>query len=334
MTGAGRRRPGRWASLAAVAALAGTLGACNAAGPPATISAGAVFPDVGGLVVGAQVQMAQVPVGRVAAISLDGDRARVTMALDRSARIPRNVTAELDWTTILGERYVELAPPRHPGAPLADGGTIARTEVVPDVEDLVGAGAQVFGSVSTSELAQIVAAGGEGFEGQAASLRQLLDDLSAVTAGYADHTSQIQTVITSLDQLGSSLAPDAASDAGALTTLSQTVTELARESGQFEDTLQALDSLSVQGGSLLSTYFPQITDQLQALRAVSGQLAAHQQDLAGLLEYLPLHDATTQSATRNDYIQVLENIIVCGIPGGGSTTAAPAFTCAGHGSGG
>ena len=64
--------------------------------------------------------------------------------------------------------------------------------MVPDVEQFVSAGAQVFGAVSTSDLANIVAAGGQGFEGQAASLRQLLNALSSVTAGYAGHTPDIQ----------------------------------------------------------------------------------------------------------------------------------------------
>jgi hypothetical protein len=61
-------------------------------------------------------------------------------------------------------------------------------------------------------------------------------------------------------------------------------------------------------------------------------VAGHQQDLADLLEYLPLHDATLSSAVRDDYLQIVNNLIICGVPGGGSSTA-PAFTCAANGGG-
>jgi phospholipid/cholesterol/gamma-HCH transport system substrate-binding protein len=326
-----RRRLARGACLLATAALAAVLSGCNVGGP-STVTTSAVFSDVDNLEVGAQVQMADVPIGHVTGIVLDGSRARVTMVVDQSASVPDDVTAELAQTTLLGTWVVDLAAPTHRGPPLHTGEVIAHTKVVPDVEQLVSAGAQVFGAVSTSDLANIVAAGGQGFEGQAASLRQLLDDLSSVTAGYASRTAQITTTINSLNQLGTTMAPNSGADAQALTNLSQTVTALAAESGKFNGLLQSLDTVAVQGKTLIGTYLPQITDQLHALGAVAHQLAGHQQDLAGLLENLPVHDATVSSVARNDFIQVLENIIVCGIPGGGASSA-PAFSCS-PGSGG
>lgn len=320
----------RLACLMAVLSLAFVLSGCGSSGRSGSVTVSAVFSDVGNLVTGAQVQMADVPIGHVSAIALDGDQAKVTMVLDSDAAVPRNVTAKLERTTILGERFIELAPPRHPGAPLVNGATIGRTTVVPTVEQLVSAGAQVFGSVSTSQLADIIEAGGQGFTGQAASLRQLLNSFSAVAAGYASQTTQIKTVVTSLDQLGGSLAPTSGTDAQAITNLSQTVSVLAQESSRFENLLQSLDAVSVQGNSIISTYYPQITAQLRALAAVSSQLAQNQQNLAGLLTYLPQHDAVLSEAARNDYLQIFENIIVCGIPGGGSNST-PAFTCTPHG---
>ncbi|HVX23234.1 MAG TPA: MCE family protein [Acidimicrobiales bacterium] len=329
------RRARTVALVLATAAVGAGLAGCGLGGSPPAVTVKAVFSDVEDLNNGAQVQMADVPVGHVTAIDLDGDRAEVTMALDQGAHVPADVTAELDQTTVLGEYYVNLVPPRGAanGEPLANGATIARTSVVPGVEQVIGAGAQVFGSVSTSQLAQIVAAGGQGFDGQAASLRQLLDALSSVTAGYASRTGQITTVVDSLDQLGSSLAPNAGADAQAITNLSNTVSVLATQADRFDSLLQSLDDVSTQGHGLLATYFPQITDQLQALDAVAHQVAVHQQDLAQLLEYLPLHDATMSTVARQDYLQVLNNLIVCGIPDGGSDTTA-AFTCARNGSSG
>ena len=315
----------------AVALVAGSAGCLTGGGSPTKITANAVFSDAQDLVPGAQVQMADVPIGQVTAIALDGSSAKVTMSIDKSARVPADATAALDQTTILGEHFVQLrVPAGHRSSHqvlLANGAAIAHTTVIPNVERFISAGAQVFGSVSTNDLAQIIAAGGQGFDGQAASLRQLLNSLSSVTAGYASHTSDIQTVITSLDQLGSTLAPSSSADAQAVSNLSQTVSILAQQSGRFTDLLQALNSVSSQGRSLLETYFPQINDQLTALGAVANQLGSHQQDLLGLLRDLPLHNTTLPKDVVNNFVQVLDDLIVCGIPGGGGDPSSPAATC-------
>ncbi len=314
----------------AVAVVVGCAGCLTGNGSSTKITASAVFSDAEDLVPGAQVQMADVPIGQVTAITLDGSSARVTMSIDKSAQVPADATAALDQTTILGEHFVQLqVPSGHSADPalLANGGTITHTSVVPNVEQFIAAGAQVFGSVSTNDLAQIIAAGGQGFDGQAASLRQLLNSLSSVTAGYAAHTSDIQTLITSLDQLGSTLAPSSSADAQAVSNLSQTVSILAQQSGRFTDLLQALDGVSTQGRSLLETYFPQINDQLTALSAVANQLGSHQQDLLGLLRELPIHNTTLPKDVVNNFVQVLDNLIVCGIPGGGGDPSSAAATC-------
>jgi phospholipid/cholesterol/gamma-HCH transport system substrate-binding protein len=330
-----RKRVG---AIGAALALGVTLTSCVGSGGVPNTTATAIFSDVDDLVSGAQVQMADIPVGHVTGISLVGDRAKVTMTILGNTRVPANVTAALQQSTILGDRFINLEVPAadiaHPEGVklLANGAQITRTTVTADVEQLVQAGAQVFGAVSSSDLAEIIQAGAQGFVGQNAAFHELLNDLSAVTAGYAQRTADIQSVIENLDQLGTSLAPDASSDAQALTNLSQTVAILAQESTQFNNLLTSLNTLSVEGRDILETYYPQINDQLHALADVAEQLGEHQSDLAGLLENLPLHNENVPDAVRNDYVQLLENLIVCGVPGLGENST-PAFTCEPNGSG-
>ncbi len=328
----GRRR---WLLASAALMVAGGLAGCWGPGAPSQRTATAVFNDVDDLDNGAQVQLADVPIGSVTSISLEGDRAKVTMTLSDAARIPANVTAAVAQTTILGQQFINLEIPKNELGPagahvpqLANGGTIEHTTITPDVEQLVQAGAQVFGAVSTTQLEQIIAAGGEGFAGQEASLKSLLDDFSTVTAGYAQHTGEIASAVNGLQQLSSTLAPSSGSTADALTTLSQTVAILAQQSSQFETLLQSVDNLSVQGRGILETYYPQIVAQLQTLQAVSKQLGLTQADLAGILQVLPLNNNALPSSVRGDFLQLYENIIVCGLPGGGEDDSSPAFTCA------
>jgi phospholipid/cholesterol/gamma-HCH transport system substrate-binding protein len=319
-------------SVVVALSLSGCIGFGSSA-PQRTASA--IFSDVGGLDTGAQVQLADVPIGSVTAITLDGNRAKVTMNLSKSARIPANVTAALDYTTLLGDQFIDLEVPsnelgaRGTTAPqLANGGVIRHTAVVPSIEALVQSGAEVLGTVSTTELEQIIAAGGEGFTGQEASLKALLADFTTVANGYAAHTSEITSAVQGLNQLTSTLAPDSGADAQALTTLSQTVAILAQNSSQFETLLQSLDNLAVQGRGYLETYYPQIVAQLQTLQAVATQLSQNQVSLAGILDELPLNNTSLPSSVRGGYVQVLLNLIICGIPGGGENDNTVAFTCA------
>jgi phospholipid/cholesterol/gamma-HCH transport system substrate-binding protein len=328
-----RSRRQRWLVGAATVALAATaLAGCGGASNQRTASA--VFSDIGDLASGAQVQMADVPVGTVSGIGLQNDKARITLTFDTGVRIPADVSAAIDRSTILGDQFVLLTVPKNQtgagaagAAQLPNGAVIHRTSIVPDVEQFIGAGSSVFGAISTTEIEQIVAAGGAGFAGSEASLKAFLTDITTVANAYANHTTDITTAVNGLNSLSATLAPNSSANAQALTTLSQTVSILAKNSAQFETLLSSLNNVSLQGRSILETYYPQITRQLQALQAVTGQIAQHQSDLAGILAELPLHNSALPSSVRNGFVQLYENIIVCGIPGGGENSS-PAFTCA------
>jgi phospholipid/cholesterol/gamma-HCH transport system substrate-binding protein len=322
-----------WILPGLVVLAAATFAGCGS-GSGTQRTASATFSDIGDLANGAQVQMADVPVGTVSSIGLQGDRAKLTLTFDPGVRIPADVSAAIDRSTILGDQFVLLTVPKKDigagaaSAPqLANGARITHTSIVPDVEQFIGAGSTVFGAVSATELEQIIQAGGEGFTGSEASLKAFLTDISTVANTYANHTAQITQAVNGLNSLSATLAPNSGANAQALTTLSQTVTILANNSQQFETLLGSLNNVSLQGRSILETYMPQITRQLQALEAVSGQIAQHQADLAGILMELPLHNTALPSSVRNGYVNLYENIIVCGLPGGGSDNT-PAFTCA------
>jgi phospholipid/cholesterol/gamma-HCH transport system substrate-binding protein len=315
--------------VAAVAVGAG-LGGCGGA---ATLTAYANFPDVSDLAVGAPVQMADINIGSVRQITLvptaSGLEARVRMAIDRSADVPVQVTAEVQRTTILGERVVSLVPAAGVGssAPLlADGTQIRDTKVVPDLEQLVKGGTQVFAPISASAFGALVQAGGQGLGDQAASLHRLLGDLDAISTAYAGQSGTIRSLIASLDQLSSATAPDAAASAQAVGNLARTTTILAQQSQRFNDLLTALNSLSVQGRSLLETYLPQIGDQLTGVAAATHAIAAEQDALGQLLVYLKGHNVSVSKAVVGRFVQVLDDIVVCGVPAGGSDST-PAGSC-------
>ncbi|MHB1855455.1 MAG: MCE family protein [Acidimicrobiales bacterium] len=326
-----RRQPGPFRPVRALVllALAGaTLAACG--GGPRDLTASARFSDVSDLAVGAPVQMADIAVGSVRSITLSGIDADVTMSIQSSARVPADVTASVETTTILGERIIQLTPGAGVNASsplLADGARISHTVVVPDLEQLVKGGAQLFAPISASALASLVEAGGQGFGDQGADVHRLIDDLSAVSAGYATQTSSIQGLINALNQLGASTAPDAQANAEAVTNLARTTQILADQSSRFEDLLTALNNLSIQSRSILEGYLAQIGIQLTGLADATQAVATEQVDLANVLVYLKGHNKTISEAAVGRFVQILDDVIVCGVPNGGDNPSSATAAC-------
>jgi hypothetical protein len=66
---------------------------------------------------------------------------------------------------------------------------------------------------------------------------------------------------------------------------------------------------------------------VRGLRDVTDAVADEQDALAGLLENLPRHNTSVPLAERNNFIHVLIDIVLCGVPGGGDVPGDPVDAC-------
>ena len=88
----------------------------------------AIFPAVGGLKVGALVEIAGVEVGRVRSLTLDDNyQARVVLNIRKDIKLQDDSIASIKTDGLLGEKYVEIVPG---GADeiIEEGGKILDTE--------------------------------------------------------------------------------------------------------------------------------------------------------------------------------------------------------------
>ncbi len=90
----------------------------------------AVFPSVAGLDEKSAVRVAGVRVGIVERISLQGDRAVTTLALDPDVVLHQGARAEVSSLGMLGDKYVELYPGLPSAPPLPAGTTLNGTSPV------------------------------------------------------------------------------------------------------------------------------------------------------------------------------------------------------------
>ena len=96
----------------------------------------AQFNTASGLKSGSAVEIAGVEVGRVRAITLNEDRAAVTLAVDNRVKLYTDTIASIKTRGIIGEKFLALSPGGG-GDPLKPGDTIRDTASGLDLEELV-----------------------------------------------------------------------------------------------------------------------------------------------------------------------------------------------------
>jgi phospholipid/cholesterol/gamma-HCH transport system substrate-binding protein len=105
----------------------------------ADYSVTAKFDNIGGLKVRAPIKSAGVTVGRISEIGFDPEtfQARVTLAIEERFQFPRDTSAKILTSGLLGEQYVGLEPGGDEKN-LADGGKISLTQSAVVLENLIG----------------------------------------------------------------------------------------------------------------------------------------------------------------------------------------------------
>ena len=95
------------------------------------------FPSVAGLKLGDPVEIAGVKVGRVEAIKLAADRARLELRLNDGVKLQEDAIASVRARGLIGDKFVLITP----GASdkiIPPRGKIRETESPPDITDLIG----------------------------------------------------------------------------------------------------------------------------------------------------------------------------------------------------
>ncbi|MFI6497728.1 MCE family protein [Nonomuraea typhae] len=182
-----------------------TLGAARG-----DLTIAATFDDVQSLVAGHSVQVADVRVGTVTGIRLEGYRARVTMEIGGARRVPVGTTAAVAKTSVLGENYVALRPP--PGRDLTTGpflpagATITDTSVEPDIEQVTEKAGPLVEALGAQDVNAILDAASTAFAGKGADVNALIRRTAEVTDAYAAARAELGATIDHLARLGADLA--------------------------------------------------------------------------------------------------------------------------------
>ncbi len=265
------------------------------------------FLDVLDLVPQSGVRVADVPVGRVESIELDEDdwTALVTISVNRDVDLPANAVAAIQQSSLLGEKYVELAPPgsEEPEGKLGDDSriTLDRTNRNVEVEELLGALSLVLNGGGLAQLQTINRELGEALEGREADIKDTLDQLDTFIGGLDEQRAEINRALDRANELAATLSARTATIENALDTIGPGLDVINEQRDLLVSMLEGLARLGDVGTRIIQQSAADTVEDLKLLQPVLTQLAAAGPDLAGSLELLLTYPFPDSSLSALNY---------------------------------
>lgn len=301
----------------------------------------AQFSDVLDLVPHAHVKVNHVPVGSVSEVRLagDGKTAEVIMDINGDVRLPRNASAQLQQSSLLGEKYVQLDAPEGAGGGRLTSGAyipIGRTGRSPQVEEVLGALSMLLNGGGVGQLQTITRELNAAMSGRESDIRQLFSTLETTTRQLDAQKGDITHALDGLNRLSVPLSRERDNIA---TTLDHTGPGLAvinQQREQLVTMLQSLNKLSQVSVDTVNRSREDLVANLHALNPTLQKLAEAGDRLPKSLEILATFPFTDHSLNviKGDYANadfkldldlssVLDNLKPPPPQGGQPGTAAP-----------
>lgn len=139
--------------LALFGYLALKVGSVNTGGG---IEVQALFNDAQGLVENGSVRIAGIKVGTITGLQVDGHKARVSMVLDPSIKVRKDVRATIKAKSLLGEKFIELIPQSETAPLLENGDIIGDTFVAAELPDLASQIAPLLSRINPEDVSRLV----------------------------------------------------------------------------------------------------------------------------------------------------------------------------------
>jgi phospholipid/cholesterol/gamma-HCH transport system substrate-binding protein len=253
------------------------------------------------------VKVDDVTVGAVDAVHLDGWHAEVRLRLLDSVKLPDNTVAELRQTSLLGEKFVSLAPPttQTPVGRLGEGDVIplSRSGRNPEVEEVLGALSLLLNGGGVAQLKTINVELTKAMSGREPDIRSVVRRLDTFVGGLAKQKADIVRAIRGIDRLSGRLAAQKDDIATAIDHLGPGLRVLADQRRELTRMLSALSRLGQVGTHVVRASEADTVANLRALAPILTRLSQAGADLPNALDILFTYPfpQTSMGAVKGDF---------------------------------
>jgi virulence factor Mce-like protein len=240
-----------------------------------------------GLEPGSEVVFRGVQIGRVSTITLVDDKAKVTLLITPSFKVPADTTATIEPINLFGAEQVSLTSADHnaDGGPyLAPNAQFARAENSDSLGDLFAAATPLLQKIDTNNLSTVLGELAQASQGEGPQIARSIGAGTQLASLLNSTLSAQENALDSFAQFAQAVAPDAN---GLNSVSSQVNAALPAFNGEVADYQKLLDSVipfANDLASLLSTYRPDIDTILSAGDNVSRVLLAQQGNIGQVVQ--------------------------------------------------
>lgn len=303
------------------------------------------FRDVLDLVPDSTVKLNDVTIGKIKKITLDKGVADVTMQVRRDAKLPSNTTAEIQQTSLLGEKFVALETPSDPSSTLMKSGDtipLARSGSNPEVEEVLGALSLILNGGGVAQLHTISTELNKALAGREDAAKSVLTQVDAFAKNLDEHKQAITNALDAVNKLSVSAKGQEKTIDATLEQLPSALTSINAQRKDLVTMLQALSQLGDTGVRVINASKQGTIDIVKNLQPVLSSLAAsgtHFVNAFNTLLTYPFVDAAvggTPQAARNlhmgDYVNlnITLNLDFSKILSGGLSNLVPSAIAPGH----
>lgn len=236
-----------------------------------TYTVEAVFSDATGILVGDLVKVAGVNVGKVTGFEVQRGEAVVSLEIDGDVRVPENVTADIDFRNLLGQRIVNLIRPDDPSSEfLEDGDRIPVTQTEPalDVTVVFNNLRPLIQTTNPEDINTVARAIVDVFKGRESDLAGTLGNLGELTKMLAGRDQRLARFVTDLNDVTEILNRESTSIKAGVDRFTKFMESLAEVTPTIERVVDQLNVTSTKFGGLLARNRVNLDQDLNDLRVV------------------------------------------------------------------
>lgn len=333
-------------TLVLTALLAQTLGSIGSGG----VRYRAYFSDVTGLLVGDDVRIAGVRMGRVERIALAADTssarqssagrssadqasvAEVEFTVDDDVPLAVSVRAKIRFRNLVGQRYVALTEGPGGAERLAPGGLIPLSQTAPalDLTVVFNGFRPLFVGLTPDDVNRLAYEIIQVLQGEGGTVASLLRRTASLTTTLADRDAAIARLIVNLDSVLAGLAQRDTKLDETVVRLREFVSGLAADRDAIGEAIGQIGELAALTGSLLREGRPDLAQDVTLLNQLAGTLNDNTQVIEDTLHRLPVRYA---ALTRTASLGTWFNFFLCDFDGrvglvSGVDDARPVFSSA------
>ncbi|MCX6398164.1 MAG: MCE family protein [Propionibacteriales bacterium] len=256
----------------------------------------AMFPRTTSLYAGSQVKVLGVKVGKVDAITVKGTSVEVRISYDGDVELPADVHALIVPPSIVGDRFIQLAPAYEDGEVLADKATLGldRTGVPVELDETYSAldkfatGLGPEGANADGALSRLVTATAKNLSGHGAAFNQTLREFSDAISTLAGSSGDISDTVANLEALTGTLQGKDAQLRQLVTNLARVGTQLSSQRNEISSSVTELQEALGLVARFAADNRGALKESITGLTTVSGVLSRRSRELGNLISLVPV----------------------------------------------